>query len=304
MKQIKLLIILLVLQINTKAQTYIPFPNTTAVWTIFHYGQTGTDIFKYGMFGDTTFNGFSYKKIYQSTDYNFNLSNSLYRGAIREINKKIYRTYNGQNPESLLYDFTINVGDTAKITNGYGQQCSVKVDSIDYIMIYGQSHKRWKFNEGSFHYNEYWIEGIGSTFGLLLPLKNGSDNCYDLLCLSKDSTIIYHRNIINNTDCYSPISFDCDGVVNTTSISEDNLKNSKSTFFPNPFSSSAILKVNTGLENATITIYDILGQEVLKESHLNGEEIKINKGNLANGNYYYKISQKELIIAKGKFIIE
>lgn len=306
MKKLKLIILFLVIKLCVNAQTYFPLPDSNAVWTVFHYGQTGTDIQKFGMYGDTIINSLSYKKIYEDWAPIFNINNASYRGAIREINKKIFIVHFTNNSETLLYDFNLNVGDTAKVITYSGWQYAYKVASVDSINLNGQYHKRWKFNQynPTFHYEEYWIEGIGSSFGLLSPLWSGSDNCFTLLCASQDSTLIYQYSIPNNPDCYWPITYDCEGVLNPVGITEINPKEDRVVLFPNPFTNSAILKISTELNNATLKIYDVLGQEVLTNSHLNGQEIKINRGNLSSGNYYYKLIQKNVLISTGKLIIE
>ncbi|MES2513841.1 MAG: T9SS type A sorting domain-containing protein [Bacteroidota bacterium] len=304
MKKLNTIILFGILQFNVCAQTYFPLVDSNAVWTIFHYSQFGNSTKKNGAFGDTLINGFTYKKVFENFDYNFNLTNSSYKGAIRESNKKIYIMYYGHTAESLLYDFTLNVGDTAKLTYYNGFQYAQKVSMIDYISIYGQNHKRWKFNAAGLHSEEYWIEGIGSTFGLLLPLWTGSDNCFTLLCASQNNNLFYEYTVSSNPDCYYPIAYDCDGTLNTASVSQINLNNNKTILFPNPFSNSAILKTSVALNDATLKIYDVLGQEVFIQPNINAEEIKINRGNLAAGNYYYKLTQKSVLISTGKLIIE
>ncbi len=305
MRKLKLIILLLALQVSANAQSYIPFPDTNAIWTLNHYGQTGSEIQKFGIFGDTTINGLTYKNIYWNFDYNFNLSNSYYQASIREENKKIFIIYLNHSTESILYDFNLNVGDTAKVLTASGIQNAHKVASIDFINIGNQAHKRWKFNSLFFHNEEYWIEGIGSSFGLLRSLHSGSDNCFNLLCCSSDSTIIYqYSDMPNAPNCIGTLPYDCDGILNPISVSEHTFENSKSIVYPNPFTNSAILKTNEDLEDATLKVYDILGQKILINDHLNGQEIKITKGNLSNGNYYYMLIQNGDLITKGKFIIE
>ena len=92
--------------------------------------------------------------------------------------------------------------------------------------------------------------------------------------------------------------------MSTVSVSEINSKNYNVLLFPNPFSNSAILKTTIKLNDATLKVFDILGQEVLILGHLNGQEIKINRENLSSGNYYYKLTQKNVLISTGKLIIE
>ena len=92
--------------------------------------------------------------------------------------------------------------------------------------------------------------------------------------------------------------------MSTVSVSEINSKNYNVLLFQNPFSNSAILKTTIELNDATLKVFDILGQEVLTNTHLNGQEIKIIKGNLNSGNYYYHLTQNGSLISNGKFIVE
>ncbi len=305
MRKLILIVLLLAMQITNKAQSYYPLPDSNAVWTLFHYGQTGSEIQKFGISGDTIINSITYKKIYWCFDYNFNLANLYYKAAIRQINKKVYVVYPTHTSESILYDFTLTINDTAKVISQSGFLYSYKVASIDSINISGHYHKRWKFNSASFHDEEYWIEGIGSTFGLLLPLWTGSDNCFNLLCASKDSSVIYqYLDMPNMPTCTGNLPYDCDGLLNPASVREQFIENTKTIIFPNPFSNSAIIKTNNELYDATLKVYDILGQEMLMLAHLNGQEIKIIKDNLNSGNYYYHLTQNGSLVSKGKFIVE
>ncbi|MBK6983925.1 MAG: T9SS type A sorting domain-containing protein [Bacteroidetes bacterium] len=98
------------------------------------------------------------------------------------------------------------------------------------------------------------------------------------------------------------LSYNCDG--GFVGINELLIDNSRSIIFPNPFSNSAILKTTIELNDATLKVFDILGQEVLILGHLNGQEIKIIKDNLNRGNYYYHLTQNGNLVSKGKFIVE
>jgi hypothetical protein len=298
MKKLIVIILLGILQISLNAQPYIPMPTTKAVWTISRVNQGAIrNIDKYGMYGDTIIKIVTYKKIYYNSDFNFNIasSNTFYSGAIREYAKKVYRIRPGTSTEGLLYDFNITIGDTARIINYYGNLIKQKVSGFNFIVFNGIVHRKWIFQSG-----EYWLEGIGSSYGLLHSFYNAFDLCEDLVCLSIDGTVQYH----NTTPvCFNAETiYDCDG--GFVSINELSVENTKSIIFPNPFSNSAILKTTIELNEATLKVYDILGQEVLILCHLNGQEIKIIKGNLNSGNYYYHLTQNGSLISNGKFIVE
>ena len=76
--------------------------------------------------------------------------------------------------------------------------------------------------------------------------------------------------------------------------------------FPNPFSTSATLLINGELkENSYLYIYNLLGEEVKTIPIINQKEITINRDNLADGMYFYKIIGKNKeAIATGKMVVE
>ncbi len=307
MKALKLIFTFTMWIANMNAQTYTPLPNTTAIWTgnqCSYFSSSGM-IYKTGMFGDTLINTLSYKKIYGSTDFHFNLSTASYLCALRESGKKVYYIKDGNVTESLLYNFNLDVGDTAKIKNIMGSYVALKVDSIDQVMVNGQPRKRWTFNaNGSFHTKEYWIEGIGSNFGLLWPLLSISDNIYSLLCVSSEGTVIYHdQSIANNFICFQVPNYDCDAFV-STSVQEREASQLTTCVFPNPFSAQATLTTNQELTDAELVMYDVTGREVYRLNRLYGTEITLYNTHLARGSYYYKLTERHKLLSKGKLIIE
>ncbi len=84
--------------------------------------------------------------------------------------------------------------------------------------------------------------------------------------------------------------------------------------FPNPFLTQTTLNISSSekLKGVEIKIFDVFGKEVRKISEINYSNIKIERGNLADGIYYYKVasplpSSREgcgEIIGKGKFVIQ
>jgi uncharacterized repeat protein (TIGR01451 family) len=74
--------------------------------------------------------------------------------------------------------------------------------------------------------------------------------------------------------------------------------------FPNPFSSSCTLKLNSPFENADFTIYDILGKMVKHLEGLNGDEIIIQRENLKGGIYFFLLTDKRGIVGNGKIMVE
>ncbi len=85
--------------------------------------------------------------------------------------------------------------------------------------------------------------------------------------------------------------------------------------YPNPFSTSATLQINGTIGNGQVTmiIYDMLGKEIKKvalaPSSQNGATqggmmFTIDRNDLSNGMYFYKLTNKEEMIGSGKFSIQ
>jgi hypothetical protein len=62
----------------------------------------------------------------------------------------------------VLYDFNLNLGDTAYMTcDGF----AAEVYSVDTTLLSGRARRRFQLSNG-----DLWIEGVGSAGGLLVPL--------------------------------------------------------------------------------------------------------------------------------------
>jgi len=72
---------------------------------------------------------------------------------------------------------------------------------------------------------------------------------------------------------------------------------------PNPFSQKTIIKTEKNFSNATLTLYNSLGQVVRTLNGITGKEFALNRGNLPPGIYLLRITQ-EGKVASSKLIIE
>jgi trimeric autotransporter adhesin len=91
---------------------------------------------------------------------------------------------------------------------------------------------------------------------------------------------------------------------NATTIEELNEISDESHIFPNPFSVSTALQFSKPLQNATLIIYDILGNEVKRIPYLNGKEINIARDGMQCGMYFYYLTDSRGFIGRGKMIVE
>ena len=257
---ISFILFLLILCGNTRAQSYIHFPDTNAVWhetyinspppILFRYQSIGETFYK----GDTTFGNLTYHKLYNTIRdiwCSHVILETGYTGALREdtIQRKVFVIDYDENAEHLLYDFTLLPGNLIPHSGG------ATVSSIDTIVTMdGVSRRRWNTLEGG--NNASIIEGIGGTNGLLsntliLEYPNVT------LCFEGDS-----KQTINvNGDCRVP-SDTC------FFLGIDNHTDNTIEIYPNP------VKVNSNLwimispvafqamEN--IEILNIFGQQCAK----------------------------------------
>lgn len=75
---------------------------------------------------------------------------------------------------------------------------------------------------------------------------------------------------------------------------------------PNPFSISTTIKINGNDETDLLSffIYDLTGKEIQVKSSVSNQQISIERGNLSNGVYFYKVFQNNKNIAAGKLMVE
>ena len=165
---------------------------------------------------DTIINDIIYKKVFIFHDTVFKKSEATYIGGIRQdLNKRVYykgdTTIHDFKPMSILYnydeivlfDFSVNVGDTIENINCNRDMDHLVVSKIDTVLINNTLRKRISFNPMSW---VKWIEGIGSIKGLLftsgdLP-TNGLDN--DLICFKQNNKILYFNNSFS--ECFPELT--------------------------------------------------------------------------------------------------
>jgi hypothetical protein len=73
--------------------------------------------------------------------------------------------------------------------------------------------------------------------------------------------------------------------------------------FPNPFHTSALLQFDEVVTNAELKIYNSFGQQIRKQTKIQNSII-INRNDLENGMYFYRVTNSSGQIMIGKFLIE
>jgi hypothetical protein len=78
--------------------------------------------------------------------------------------------------------------------------------------------------------------------------------------------------------------------------------------YPNPFNSSTNIAINSPLlkeeKKLSLIVYDLLGNEVNRIDNISTSLIILDRGQLSQGMYFYKLMNNNEILATGKLMVE
>ena len=127
-------------------------------------------IFEYTMLGDTTINDTTYTKIMERET--LTSKRKRYVAAIRQEQDKVYVNYD--NIEYLLYDFNAKVGDEIIAFGGLDHPTTLCKNTVTDVHITENGQRILTVriievgdDDKEFQEEAQWIEGIGSSHGLL-----------------------------------------------------------------------------------------------------------------------------------------
>jgi len=295
---------LIVIQNPVISQEYIPIALEGVQWIIgfdkIETPQLVDDLWEYSILGDTTIENFDYMKVFKrslvptdaSPPFVPNGDYELY-GFIRDdsSNKKVYAflLYNNYycpvNEDFLLYDFSVQVGDTARF-------CLIP-DFMEYVLgsissgVYLGFETRIFSNIDSYDIYEYY-EGMGSYFGLFeqmfAPFKSS------------------HQKYLQYTYLhYYCREAPCNLVVSVPEINNDE---PKLKFYPSPADQILTVSFLKKSSAGEIVIMNILGQTVIRKYiRAQDETINIDIGTLSPGLYFINYYSKDVLLNRQKLII-
>ena len=145
--------------------------------------------------------GVDYKLVWTESVYD----SKRIAGAVREEGRRVYyrkKTGEDYEAEVLLYNFNLTVGDTVAV-NWMGQQLMVM--EVSQVEVDGVMRRQLGLGEYSNGYPpsevlEYWIEGVGSSYGFL---NSGYENCMGsfvhLLCYHENGDLVWDNEVFE--DC-------------------------------------------------------------------------------------------------------
>ena len=237
--------------------------------------------------GDTIINDLEYKKVLQADD---SIHSDWYiNGFIREevANQKVYLYDKYRDENMLLYDFSLETGDSILTGDGV---FFAKVDSVIYEP-FGNSTDTLKqiyFDSGG-----VWIEGIGSLWGVL----EGLNAFYmvgatlKLVCYYENDFLVYHNPDFET--CFPDI----------TTVSVSMFGNKKEIeIFPNP-ASDKITIYSQSSRILEVKIYDLTGTCLYQKFYTETNRIDLNTDYFPKGMYVLKVKDERDTISS-KIVIQ
>jgi len=280
MKKITLIIILLVSSFIAKSQ--ISMLDSNYVWANFWgcYFDGDDSGYSYNSVGgDTLLNGEIYKKIYSGSSP---IGYPSY--FLREDSGFVYNQH-----EEVYYNFHLQVGDTFSFPQSVMTYAQIIVDAVTTEFVFGQTRKVIKFD----FLNMEWIEGVGSTTGLLYG------NVWYWDCNQ------YLNCFYDGIDTYLGEGFDTCQIYNGTIGINYFSKTSEINIYPNPTKGSINIGITSLEKKLKINILNALGLIVKQIENLNTtNNIEINVEDLDSGIYFLQLHFDDGSSASKKVIVQ
>jgi len=273
------------------SQVYFPLVEEGKVWSTYHqigilpYSDRFSDFNKFE--GDTVIGCMIYKKVWKTTDTN--LVAWVPYGQIRETDFKVYYMTPGSDIEYLIYDFMANTGDTIYLRDLYTPYV---LDSIGMTTLLNGEMRPIYYYSSALDpgFIETWIEGVGSSFGIL----NGGffglvgDNP-KMLCFTENGILKYQDPYFKS--CYI-----------ITAI--NNPERNEFTLFPNPTSGVFTIQFR---DQQTVPLVmefrDLTGKAVKTVNLQPGVNPVTIQAPSSGGMYFFRLLNAGTIMSSGKILV-
>lgn len=281
MKTIILSIILFsTISLSVNGQSYYPMLGDTNTWYYYHcFEGCYTDI--YCTNGDTVIGGLNYKVIGYC-------DMQTWGAFFREdtIEKKVYQRYN-QNVELLMYDFSLQVGDSILLQDYFYNSVTnigwYHLDSIKLVNISVGNRKSFNFHN-TFNNNPLlWIEGVGTLGYPFQSYSNYAPSWDEVSCFYRNDTLIYQSQFSQQS-----------GTCNIWVSINENESNSFE-LFPNPTTNEIVVSNSTMFKN--YKLYDLLGKTLMSNDICENNFI-IDLKSLPSGIYLLKLTDNNRSLTK------
>jgi len=273
-----------------QAQTLTyPFPTENAYWhTVLDCGVAyEMDAFSCE---ETLIAGKTYRQLYHRLKRP-GLDKTYYDGGYRVQGEKVFFRRSAQTLEVLLYDFSMQVGDSARLFRCFsdvdpstGSICGApyyRVEKIDSIQLPDGWRKRWQVK--SKDDQETWIEGIGATSSPLYRLSCFFNQTAEMGCFWHQGKAVY----VADTSQACEVIFQPNCWV---TVSTEEPEGEVAAIHPNPFSESLTVSFSKEMPNTThLRVFDVLGKDWAVSQEKTSNALVLQRGNLPPGIYFLKI---------------
>ena len=201
---------------------------------------------------------------------------------------QVYYKLNNDTSLHLLYDFSLEIGDTAYYDN-FLQEYAIVIDTLAYSepIISGIHPKIMQLSNG-----DEWLRGIGSLRHPFRPIASQSlinyNLCYSQIYFSNDSLTqnnLYEEYEYKRQNCAVGV--------------ENNTNSNKIKIFPNPVKNHFSIESSENIKINQIKIYNFSGQEIYSEAIAQKQvQVNITLPDLANGIYIIQIDTENGLINK------
>ena len=247
------------------------FLSIDKVWNV-ERSNFGNSLEVYKIDGDSLINSILYDQIWASFD---SIDTWSFQGLLREDSNIVYYkppTFD----EGVLYNFNLNIGDSAYIVNMHSGPTNIPIyiTDIDTIEYLGIPLKRWYIDGYS---GEYWVDGIGSLFGPLHTKYYEVITCpsWILICCHQNSELLYLSPYI--TECF-PLE-----------LSINYVENSDVNIRPNPVKQNSVFIIEMNSVLLSVEIINSIGVVIKRYNSLNSNVLKVKTNNLISGMYIIRI---------------
>lgn len=239
----------------------VSFPENDAIWQEEYITIAGPFSRFFALCGDTLINSKNYNQLVQlQLDVNGEVTGKTYFAAVRTEGPKVWVVPQAATAEVLLYDYSLQAGQQVQLLNlTTGEQVSRTVDSVKVENIASANRRVIYFKPEASESGEFWIQGIGSNYGVLwrahVPFP---DFAFALLCFQHADKYVN----LTTTECLLPqLPEECDQV-NADHAPVPASVTLKLTAFPNPGGQEMNFRVsvNSQLEKYNLKIYAANGK--------------------------------------------
>lgn len=147
---------------------------------------------------------------------------------------------------------------------------------------------------------DYTIDNWANTIWLNTSYQNPASNSYTWIVPNTPGSQC--KVGVFNTAFQGDVSNNFFTISTSTSLEEDLVENDL-IVFPNPFSLETTLQINKVLKDATLTVYNMYGQQVKQLTNISGETFTFNRDNLTNGVYFIQLFEDSHLISINKIVI-